>query len=163
MKLTMMIKEGQSPNEGISRPFDGFEVVEASPDDNYTAIEEKMAAAGSMPFDPDDMFLYYPEVRYQGEMMESKRLNSGIMHDSGNIDFSGNKVTLWHACNLPYEGNSDVLILAPHFEEDFAMILSRLHKEAGDNVHIMFATPIRTGCIEESLRVYHDVLGLSEG
>jgi len=73
-------------------------------------------------------------------------------------------VELTYASRLPNEGLSSVLFVAPHFEEETAIVGATMHKRQEDNVHIMFATniPDKPGFKEKSHQVYRDTVGLGE-
>jgi LmbE family N-acetylglucosaminyl deacetylase len=165
MNLTYLTWE-QLPSRELERVFDDVRVITTSqdfPEEKVPYIEDVMRRSGSRPYDIDDFFLYPPELQRLGDVIARNRLNVGMIGNKGELRIGDSKVQLHCASRLPFNGDSEVLIVAPHDEEDYAVMTAYAHKKMGDSVHVLFVTDSSD---REWLRrresVYRNVLGLED-
>jgi hypothetical protein len=162
MKLTYLSSRAK-PSKELEALFDDLTVVEASfcdQEGQVPRIEDELKEKGIHPYDPDDFFLYTDEVSRLGGVISRNRLNSGMISSNGDLRMADTHIILNQAVRLPYSNDSEVLVVAPHYEEDYAMVSAMMHKEAGDSVYVLFCTLPPEKATDRSLQVYREVLGL---
>ncbi len=158
MNLTFLTS-GESPSKELEKAFEDVSVVETpvkNQAENLPAVEERLGK----PYDIDDFFLYTKDLKDTGEVLERKRLNSGMLSDDGELLIGDSKISLHYASRLPFKEDSEILIVAPHFEEEYAMAVAYAHKSIGDSIHVLFVTDVPEGSSEKSRDVYENLLGL---
>jgi hypothetical protein len=167
MNLVYFASESERPGKNLRKLFGHVEVIRADigrQEKQLARIEEKLANLGYEAGDPDTFYLFSPALRHMGEVMSRKMLNYGTVQESlESVRFGDTFVRLGHAVSMPYSNDSDILIVAPHYEEDFAIVAARSHNILkNDNVRILFITdiPDKPGFASKSQDVYSNFLRL---
>ena len=163
----IILTPGDTLPRNAEELFDDVIYIKASERSEVKDVERRMEKRGIKPFDTNEFVLYYPALEDIGLSVSRNRFNSGMIvgHRYANLMLGDTPVYLRRCMKLPYEGDSRVMIVAPHFEEDFGMIMTKLHKDAGDSLYLLFVTDINEeiGTVEKSHEIYQDILGLEEG
>jgi len=169
MKLTYL-STGIPINSSFLNLFDNAKTIYffgTNPADHKTDLDiadNMLNEAGSYPFDMNDFFLYSEDIKELGRVIGRNRYNEGMIVNSRSIpdmSFGTTNINLVKASRLPFEGDSELMIIAPHPEEDYAMIAAWAHKQIGDSVYLLVMTDMEGVTRDKAEEVYSRI-GLDE-